>query len=139
MPPPSWQQARPPEVGEFTPDRQEEARDYLQSYTMITGLAVLADSILIVAHGRYQEDPLGRIARAQEASSDQVGLTESKYQLSIVTSLLDVYINGERVAADVPAPGDIFGNWGDIIYILRSNSPALNWTLTQFTLRGLES
>lgn len=106
---------------------------------MITGLAVIADSILIVAHGRYQEDPLGRIARGQEATSNQVGLTESKYQLSIVTSLLDVYINGERVAADVQAPGEIYGNWGDTIYILRSNSPASDWTLTQFTWRGLEN
>lgn len=133
-PPASWRQARPPQQAEFTPDQQAEARAYLQSFTVITGLAVVADSILIVAHGRYREDAHGLLAHGNSEGQNGRGEVESRYGLALVTTLVDVYIDGVRVASDIPAPGEIFGNWGETVFFLRKNAPELGWTLTQYVL-----
>jgi hypothetical protein len=86
-PPPSWRQARRPALGEFPPNRKEEWRDYLGSFTVISALAVLSDSVLVVTHGRLsaEEDPPYRV----------------------VGGTTDVYLGKRRIAVDLPVPGEL--------------------------------
>lgn len=128
VPPASWRQARRPDLGEFPPERDSDAAAHLQTFTMITGMAALADSVLIVAHGEYRAD-----ARSFPATA--IG---REYGLSLVTSMLDVYVMGTRVISDEPAPGAILGYSRDAVLFLKSNSPHLGWKVIEYRWRPAE-
>jgi hypothetical protein len=91
--PRSWRDARRPSSGEFAnvgvgADHRRRARDeYLHSLTVITGLALIADSVLLVNHGTSAREVSGR--------------------LEALPTTVDVYVHGTRVASDLPSPGEI--------------------------------
>ena len=86
-PPPSWRQARRPALGEFPPSRKREWHEYLSSFTVLSGLAVVSDSVLVVTHGRFW--------------------TEEGHPYRVVVGTTDVYLGGRRIAVDLPSPGEL--------------------------------
>ena len=86
-PPPSWQQARRPALGEFPPSRKREWHEYLSSFTVLSGLAVVSDSVLVVTHGRFW--------------------TEEGRPYRVVVGTIDVYLGSRRIAVDLPSPGEL--------------------------------
>jgi len=128
VPPASWRQARRPDLGEFPPERNRDLTAYLQTFTTITGLAALADSVLIVAHGEYRAD----------ARSFPTTVIDGEFGLSLVTSRLDVYVNGTRAISDEPAPGAIFGYSREAVLFLKSNSPEPGWKVIECRWRPAE-
>jgi hypothetical protein len=128
-PPASWRQARRPELGEFPPQRHDDFTAYLQTFTMITGLAALADSVLVVTHGQARTG----LKRFPATSF------EKAFGLSLVTSMVDVYVNGTRVISDEPAPGAIFGYSRDALLFLKRKSPAPGWKVIEYGWKPAES
>jgi len=112
IPPDSWRQARKPEPGEFSPGREPTFSDYLQTFTTITGLAALADSVLIVNHGVFELQP-GNVLR-------------------VVPKSLDVYVRGHRIAMDVASPGEIFGYSKSSVFFLTGGPPTSDWEVTEY-------
>jgi hypothetical protein len=86
-PPPSWQQARRPTLGEFPPGRDRKWLEYLRSFTIIAGLAVVSDTVLVVSHGRFGGEP---------GDPFRVGTTS-----------VDIYVGERRVVVDLASPGDL--------------------------------
>lgn len=101
-PPASWRQARRPGLGEFVPGREEQFRTYLGSFSVIAALAVVADSVLVVAHGQLDPDAGGLWV--------------------VVTRTLDVYVGGRRIATDLPAPGELIAYSGSSLFFLRGDA-----------------
>ncbi len=106
-PPPSWVQGERPSMGQFPGPQEETANAYLRGLTVVTGLASVADSVLIVAHGRYRRMPFGR--PADEIDHLLVGDAPSSNPHVRVSDHLNLYVNGERVVTDAPATGEILG------------------------------
>lgn len=86
-PPPSWRQARRPALGEFPPSRKREWHEYLSSFTVFSGLAVVSDSVLVVTHGRLE--------------------TEEGRPYRVVVGTTDIYLGRRRIAVDLPSPGEL--------------------------------
>ena len=91
QPPPSWRQARRPALGEFPPSRRTEWHDYLRAITVISALAVMSDSVLVVTHGRIEPDE-----ETNRAALDRHTTTHA-----------DVYLSGRLLAVDLPARGEL--------------------------------
>lgn len=141
--PESWRQAPRLKQGAFSgqsafsgqirEETGEEMRAYLRDATFITGLAAISDSVLVVAHGRYTEGlagPAGDVDRAVSPGRASNGLpvTRSDY--------VNIYVNGRRVVADAPAPGEILGYWsGRIVFGKRASGHA-GYTLTEYVWSG---
>ena len=106
-PPPSWVQGERPLMEQFPVPQEEAVNAYLRGVTVITGLASVADSVLIVAHGRYRHMPFGR--PAGEIDHLLVGYTTSSHPYVRVSDYLNVYVHGKRVVTDAPATGEILG------------------------------
>lgn len=99
-PPPSWKSPREPRLGEFMPWDSAAWRKYKENLTLITGLAIVADSVLLVNHGTYTP-------------------TEQAPHL-IKHTVFDLYINKTRVLSDMPSPGEILAySKGSIFFIAR--------------------
>lgn len=131
-PPPSWRQARQPSHGEFPPEKHAQFAAYLQSFTIITGLAAVDDSVLIVAHGSFQKHPLGRHGRLRW---DEPQCDERSGQdrcLASITSSLDIYVNGSRIIFDEPAPGEIFGTAPGKVFFLKHDPSRRGWTIMEY-------
>lgn len=108
QPPPSWKQAHRPRMGQFANvgegahERVLARERYLRDATMIIGLAVVSDSVLIVNHG----------SEAQEIDGE----------LSITPTVTDVYVNGRKVATDLPSPGEILAYSRNSVFFLVRDS-----------------
>ena len=89
-PPPSWRQGRRPLVGEFPPSRRTEWHDYLRGISVISALAVMSDSVLVVTHGRIE--PERRVSATYHGTR---------------TTHADIYLSGRLLAVDLPAPGEL--------------------------------
>jgi hypothetical protein len=113
-PPPSWQQARAPAVGEFH-DRDVAWREYLRSFTVIAALAVIQDSVLAVSHGRF----LGDVARPYRIKSTAV----------------DLYAGGRRIAVDLPSPGDLVAYSTTSLFFLRESRLSAGHELQEYRWR----
>ena len=100
--PRSWRQAREPEQGEFAGATREEVREYLQGFSIITGLASIADSVLVVAQGNLVPADGAEGGLHPSYSSVREGLRPR-------TRRAEIYVGSRRVATDVPAPGEIVG------------------------------
>lgn len=87
-PPPSWTPARPPVQGEFGTQEDDALDRYLSSFSILTSLASVADSVLLVFRGEWSRLPDGNLLRT--------------------TRMADVYANGRRLAWDLEAPGELF-------------------------------
>jgi hypothetical protein len=118
VPPPSWRELPRPQPGEFTPgkpDADVAHLSWLQSFTMITGLAAFADSVLVVTHGAYRAHP------------------DRALQIEPTTS--DVYVNAQRIIQDAPSPGLIVAYSRTSVYFLTDRPPDGRWELTEYTWR----
>ena len=134
-PPASWRQARRPARGEFSADQPERIADYLRSFTVITGLAAIADSVLIVGHGEYRADDGERGRWKWDGRVDRTA-THRAHGLADITTVVDVYVEGRRVIADHPAPGEIFGNSTETVFFLRRDSTGAGWQIREYGMRG---
>jgi hypothetical protein len=117
-PPPSWRALRVTVPGEFTNDARGDSAfsRFLESFSMILDMAVLADSVLVVNHGGYQRDQ-GGVQRVKAMRSD-------------------VYVNHTRVATDLPSPGDILAYSRSSIFFLTGGPPGSTWQLVEYRWRG---
>ncbi len=106
-PPPSWVQGARPRQGQFIDQREEDFEAYLGGLTVVTGLAAVSDSALIVAHGRHRHEPFGQ--PADDIDQLLVGYNPSSYPYVTVSDYVNLYLNGTRVVTDAPAPGEILG------------------------------
>jgi hypothetical protein len=111
VPPPSWRQARIPTPGEF-PDRDDAWREYLQSFTVISGLAVIGDSVLVVAHGQLKDDPAG--------------------PYRVHPTFVDVYAAGRRIATDLPSPGTLVAYSTSRLFFLRGGDGVAGAELVEY-------
>lgn len=100
--PPSWREARRPREGEFPPERRLEWSSYLDSFTVVDGLAVVCDSVLIVSIGRLRKPA------APGPSKDP--------------SLLQVYVGGHHRGVDLPSPGDLVAYSKSSVFLLEPDS-----------------
>lgn len=115
-PPPSWKQAKEPEMGEFLPGQTEELAQYLGSFTVIKALAVIADSILVVSVGHY-----GGFGGSGDSADAE---------------LLQVYAGRRPLGLDLQAPGQMVAySRGSLFFLNRSEEPD-GATLTEYTWRG---
>ena len=115
-PPPSWKQAREPEMGEFLPGQTEDLTQYLDSFTVIKALAVVADSIVVVSVGHYGETGAVNVAEAAE--------------------LIQVYAGNRPLGLDLQAPGQLVAySRGSLFFLNRSGEPD-GTTLTEYSWRG---
>lgn len=133
-PPASWRQARRPKRGEFSPDNPERSVAYHRSHTVITGLAALADSVLIVAHGEYRASDGSQGRWKWDGHSGRTAMFQT-HGLSEVTTVIDVYFNGRRVISDQPAPGEIFGSGPGSVFFLKRDPAGTGWLLIEFGVR----
>lgn len=117
VPPRSWRPVRRPRRGEFTNDRRGDSTflAFLQTFTMITDMAVVADSVLIVNHGAY------RLER------DDV--------LRIQPTHSDIYVKGERVATDLASPGTLLAYSPSSLFFLASGAPDGGWAVIEYVWR----
>ena len=127
--PPSWRQARRPEMGEFAYSTAPENRAYFRSFTFLTGLAAVSDGVLIVTHGRYldvPDSPTGRLDQIVGAYPGRLlGLTA-------MSEYVNVYVDGSRLVTDAPAPGEILGySPGRVVFARRMPGQA-GYTLTEY-------
>ena len=122
-PPPSWRDLRRPQVGEFAIRQglagREAFRAWLQSFTMIMDMAVVADSVLIVTYGAYRPDGGGA--------------------LRITPTVADVYVNGVRAATDVTSPGEVLAYSKRAVFVLTGTPQAPHSQVTEHTWRGSAS
>lgn len=109
-PPRSWREPRVPRSGEFAnvgegaAERARARDEYVRDLTVITGLAAVADSVLVVSHGTY--------------APGEDGVLEAR------SAVCDIRIRGARVASDLPCPGEIVA-WGhSSVFFWRRPAPA---------------
>lgn len=119
-PPPSWRDLRRPQPGEFAMSQglagREAFRAWLQSFTVIMDMAVVANSVLIVNHGAYRPDAGGA--------------------LRLTPTVSDVYLNGVRAATDVPSPGEVLAYSKRAVYVLTGTPQAPHSQVTEHMWRG---
>lgn len=117
--PASFRLAPVPDPGAFVGDGSQDRRaKWLGSFDVISNLAVVADTLLIVTHGR--------IARSEQTT--KVWTTDDR---------LDIYnlAAGQKVAADVPLPsGSRVLAGGRYLHLLISEPPR-PWTVIRSTVR----
>lgn len=106
-PPPSWMQGERPGPGQFAAESEEDVATYLSGLTVITGLAAVSESVLIVAHGRYRRGRSGQ--SANDIDQLLMGRTPSSHRYVQTSVYVNVFVNGARVVTDEPAPGEILG------------------------------
>ena len=114
QPPPSWRQARRPVTGEFPPSRRAEWHDYLRGITVISALAVMSDSVLVVTHGRIE--PEG-------------------YTHRTTTTHADIYLSGRLLAVDLPAPGELVAYSNTSLFFLQSTGRSLGGQISEYVWR----
>ena len=119
QPPPSWQQARRPAVGEFPPSRRTEWRDYLRDITVISALAVMSDSVLVVTHGRIEPDE-----ETNRAALDRHTTTHA-----------DIYLSGRLLAVDLPAPGELVAYSNTSLFFLERAEGSLGGQISEYVWR----
>lgn len=100
--PPSWREARRPREDEFPPERGLEWSSYLDSLTVLDGLAVIHDSVLIVSIGKLRAATAPVPFRAP--------------------SLLQVYVGGQHVGVDLSSPGDLVAYSNSSVFFLVPDS-----------------
>lgn len=113
--PPHWRQAERPKLGEFAPENREKWYDYLRSFTIITGLAAVADTVLVVNHGVFtpsEENPR-----------------------HVQNTHLDVYVNGRRVLTGLPSPGEIVAYSQQSIFFAQSSAKQVPFEIIEYTWR----
>lgn len=113
--PPSWREARRPREGEFPPERRLEWSSYLDSLTVLDGLAVIHDSVLIVSIGRHRKAAASVPVRAR--------------------SRLQVYVHGQLRGVDLPSPGDLVAYSNSSIFFLKPDSQP-GARLVEYVWRG---
>lgn len=132
--PPSWQQARRPEPGEFGYATDAQLRAYFSTFTVITGLAAVGEGVLIVTHGHWEwhgneaTDPAGRLGRL-------VGGRSPGARWSARSSRANVYVFGGRRVTDAPSPGEILGYGPGRVVFGRRMADGVGYMLTEFVLR----
>ncbi len=119
QPPPSWRQARRPALGEFPPSRRTEWHDYLRGITVISALAVMSDSVLVVTHGRIEPDE-------GTYSTDRYRYT---------TTHADIYLSGRVLAVDLPAPGDLVAYSNTSLFFLQRSERSLGGQISEYVWR----
>lgn len=117
VPPPSWRGIRRTERGEFSNDRAGDSAfaAFLETFTSILDMAVVADSVLVVNHGAYRRD--------------------GENVLRIRPTASDVYVNGVRVASDLPSPGEVLAYSQSSVFFLTGGPPDSEWRLTEYVWR----
>ena len=120
QPPPSWQQARRPAVGEFPPSRRTEWRDYLRDITVISALAVMSDSVLVVTHGRIEPE--------------EGTYRTDRYRYP--TTNADIYLSGRLLAVDLPAPGDLVAYSNTSLFFLQRSEGSLGGQVSEYVWRS---
>lgn len=113
-PPPSWLQARRPEVGEFLPSRRAEWHDYLRGISVISALAVISNSVLVVTHG---------------------GIEPEGFSQRITTTHADIYLSGHIVAVDLPTPGELVAYSNTSLFFLQASDGSPGGQLTEYVWR----
>lgn len=108
-PPPSWVQPTPPSPGQMEGgSTEEQLRRWLTSFTIVTGLATVEDSLVVVQYGRHDPAP------------------EQPYRVRHET--IDVYrVDGTKLYEAVPLEEPILAG-GDSLYTLKSEPPG-PWTI----------
>jgi len=118
--PASWIQARKPEYGEFVPTGPasfERYEEFMRSFTWIDNLALQGDTLLVVAHGRYDPGNMG----------NRVG--------SYRADVYDVR-DHRKIYEDITLPGRILASTEEGIYLLLAEpGEAEAWTIGIYTLR----
>lgn len=115
-PPVSWRIPRKPKSGEFMPAASEAWRKYKENLTLITGLAIITDSVILVNHGRYAPTP------------------QAPHRIR--HTVFDLYINKKRILSDVPSPGEILA-YGkrSIFFIERDSSDGAETRVVEYAWR----
>lgn len=108
-PPPSWTGAVPPSPGEVEGGSDEEQmRRWLTSFTIVTGLATVGDSLVVVQHGRHDPTP------------------EQAYRVR--HEWIDVYrLDGTKLYEEIPLEEPVVAG-GDRLYTLGEEPPG-PWTI----------
>lgn len=108
-PPPSWVDPEPPSPGQVEGGSTEkQMRLWLTSFTVVTNLATLGDSLVVVQYGRHDPTP------------------EQSYRVRHET--IDVYrLDGTKLYQDLPLDEPILAG-GDRLYTLESEPPG-PWTI----------
>lgn len=115
-PPPSWTGAAPPSPGEVEGGSDEEQmRRWLTSFTIVTGLATVGDSLVVVQHGRHDPTP------------------EQAYRVR--HEWIDVYhLDGTKLYEGIPLEEPIVAG-GDRLYTLGEEPPG-PWTIHAYEWVG---
>jgi hypothetical protein len=118
VPPASWQALRRTRMGEFSNDARGDSAfaRFLESFSMILGMAVVGDSVLVVNHAKYRREADG--------------------MLHVRPTFSDVYVNGMRVATDLPSPGDILAYSHGSIFFLAGGPPGPQWRIVEHRWRN---
>lgn len=110
-PPPSWSAASRPKAGEFTGGvgaGRRKLADYLNTFTVVAGVHILEDSLILVSHGRYRAEPtmpLPELFRIHPYAFDLYDLA------------------GRKLAEDVPLRGTIVAA-DSLLYVVEGEPPA---------------
>lgn len=115
-PPPSWTGAEPPSPGEVEGGSDEEQmRRWLTSFTIVTSLATVGDSLVVVQHGRHDPTP------------------EQAYRVR--HEWIDVYrLDGTKLYEEIPLEESIVAG-GDRLYTLGEEPPG-PWTIHAYEWVG---
>lgn len=81
---------------------------------MISALAVLSDSVLVVTHGRIE--PGGSTYRT-------------------TTTHVDIYLSGRLLAVDLPAPGELVAYSNTSLFFLQRSARSLGGRLSEYVWR----
>jgi len=85
------------DYGQFMPGDSLAWRDYLAHLRIVTGLASIADSVLVINRGRFNDTVAHRV----------------------VHETLDVFVNGRRIIDGAASPGEILGFSSRSIFFLQ--------------------
>lgn len=115
-PPPSWVAPTGPPVDRLSDDGdRERIEEWSRSFTVVRGIATVADSLIVVQYGRH--DP-----------------TEND-PYRVVPATIDVYsLSGERVVEDLALTDPIAGGGTNLLVL--SDEPPGPWTLSVLRWRG---
>jgi len=112
-PPASWSPASRPAPGEFSgPNGQAAYNNWVRSYTWIDQVAFHGDSLIVVAHARY--DP------------EEFGYRRSLYSVDLYNTA------GVKLFEDISAPGRLLSG-GNLLYFL-TDEPPNGWTISAFRI-----
>lgn len=117
-PPPTWiEPTAPPAVQDLDPEsRRDRIADWSRSFTVVTQLAVVDDSLIVVGYGHH------------EPSSSDPG--------SVVHETADVYaLSGAKLHEGVPFPWPIVAG-GRVLYVIDAAPPA-PWTISALEYVGV--